>query len=37
VMDYYRIRNVQADTTMRENIGNGGAETPSPDARAGKP
>src|SRR6186713_1706652 len=24
VMDYYRIKNVQADTTMRESIGNGG-------------
>ena len=32
VMDYYRIRNVQADTTMRESIGNGGSETPSPGA-----
>jgi uncharacterized protein YqfA (UPF0365 family) len=27
VMDYYRIRNVQADTTMRENIAGEGPET----------
>src|SRR5947209_6981979 len=25
VMDYYRMRNIQADTSMRENIGGGGA------------
>jgi uncharacterized protein YqfA (UPF0365 family) len=37
LMDYYRIRNVQADTTMRENIGTDGAETSSPGAQAGKP
>lgn len=36
VMDYYRIRNVQADTTMRENIGNGETETHSPGAQAVK-
>jgi uncharacterized protein YqfA (UPF0365 family) len=35
VMDYYRIRNVQADTTMREHIGNG-SETPSSGLEAGK-
>ena len=29
VMDYYRIRNVQADTTMREQIGSEGGETSS--------
>lgn len=28
VMDYYRIKNVQADTSMRESIGSNGAETP---------
>ncbi len=37
IMDYYRIKNVQADTAMRENIGNGGAEAPSSDAQSGKP
>lgn len=37
VMDYYRIKNVQADTTMRESIGNGGSETPSLTAESGKP
>jgi uncharacterized protein YqfA (UPF0365 family) len=29
IMDYYRIRNVQADTTMRENIGGQGPDAPS--------
>jgi uncharacterized protein YqfA (UPF0365 family) len=31
VMDYYRLRNIQADTGMRESIGNGdgGADSPS--------
>jgi len=29
IMDYYRLKNVQADTTMRENIGNPPPEPPS--------
>ena len=37
VMDYYRIQNVQADTTMRRNIGSDGAEALSPGAQAAKP
>ena len=28
VMDYYKMRNIQADTGMRESIGGGGAPTP---------
>jgi uncharacterized protein YqfA (UPF0365 family) len=36
IMDYYRIKNVQADTAMRENIGSGGSETSAPGAQAGK-
>ncbi len=36
VMDYYRLKNVQADTTMRENIGSDGAETPPPGASVAK-
>ena len=36
VMDYYRIQNVQADTTMRRNIGSDGAEALSPGAQAAK-
>ena len=30
IMDYYRIKNVQADTTMRENIASEGPESSSP-------
>jgi uncharacterized protein YqfA (UPF0365 family) len=30
IMDYYRMRNVQADTTMREAIAEGGPEAPPP-------
>jgi uncharacterized protein YqfA (UPF0365 family) len=30
IMDYYRMRNVQADTTMRQSIAEGGPETPPP-------
>jgi uncharacterized protein YqfA (UPF0365 family) len=26
VMDYYQLRNVQADTTMRESLGGGGGK-----------
>jgi uncharacterized protein YqfA (UPF0365 family) len=33
VMDYYRMRNIQADTGMRENIGGGGGTPPSPPAK----
>ena len=36
VMDYYRIKNVQADTAMRETIGSDGVEKASPGAQAGK-
>ena len=28
IMDYYRMKNVQADTSMRENIGGPGGQTP---------
>jgi uncharacterized protein YqfA (UPF0365 family) len=30
IMDYYRMRNVQADTTMRQSIAEGGQEPPPP-------
>jgi uncharacterized protein YqfA (UPF0365 family) len=30
IMDYYRMRNIQADTSMRENIGGGGKSPPKP-------
>lgn len=30
IMDYYRMRNVQADTAMRESIAGPGGETPPP-------
>jgi uncharacterized protein YqfA (UPF0365 family) len=30
IMDYYRMRNVQADTTMREAIAEEGPEAPPP-------
>jgi len=36
IMDYYRIKNVQADTAMRENIGSDGSESSLPGAQAGK-
>jgi uncharacterized protein YqfA (UPF0365 family) len=35
-MDYYRIKNVQADTTMRESIGSEGPDTPPSGAQAAK-
>jgi uncharacterized protein YqfA (UPF0365 family) len=28
IMDYYRLRNIQADTQMRESIGDEGKATP---------
>ena len=31
IMDYYRLRNVQADTAMRENIGNEGRDAGGPE------
>ncbi|HTG43295.1 MAG TPA: flotillin-like FloA family protein, partial [Verrucomicrobiae bacterium] len=31
IMDYYRMRNVQADTAMRENIANVPASGPNPN------
>jgi uncharacterized protein YqfA (UPF0365 family) len=33
IMDYYRMKNVQADTTMRESIAGPGTETPPPVSR----
>jgi uncharacterized protein YqfA (UPF0365 family) len=30
IMDYYRMKNIQADSTMRESIGGGGQEPPTP-------
>ena len=36
IMDYYRLRNIQADTTMRENIGSEGPEGSSPGAPGSK-
>ena len=36
VMDYYRLKNIQADTTMRENIGSEGPDASSSGAQAAK-
>lgn len=36
IMDYYRIKNVQADTTMRESIGSEGSESSSAGAPGAK-
>jgi uncharacterized protein YqfA (UPF0365 family) len=36
IMDYYRIKNIQADTNMRENIGSEGPESSSPGAHGTK-
>jgi uncharacterized protein YqfA (UPF0365 family) len=36
VMDFYRLKNIQADTTMRENIGSDGPETSAPGAHGAK-
>jgi len=36
VMDYYRLRNIQADTTMRESIGSEGPEPSSPSTPGAK-
>ena len=36
IMDYYRIRNVQADTAMRESIGGEGPDSPASGAQAAK-
>ena len=33
IMDYYRMKNLQADTDMREEIAHGGEETPSPSKK----
>jgi uncharacterized protein YqfA (UPF0365 family) len=33
IMDYYRMKNVQADTTMREAIAEGGPEPPASPKR----
>ena len=33
IMDYYRMKNVQADTAMRESIAGPGDETPPPLSR----
>lgn len=37
IMDFYRIKNVQADTTMRERIGSDEPEPPSTGGPASKP
>jgi uncharacterized protein YqfA (UPF0365 family) len=36
IMDYYRIKNVQADTTMRENIGSEGSPSTLPPGAPGQ-
>ncbi len=36
IMDYYRIKNVQADTTMRENIASEGPDAPSSGSQTAK-
>ena len=36
IMDYYRLRNIQADTQMRENIGGGGTSASGHTGDAGK-
>jgi len=36
IMDYYRIKNVQADTSMRENIAGEGSESSSPGSKGPK-
>src|SRR5512139_2836618 len=36
IMDYYRIRNVQADTTMREHIGSEGSPSTQPPGAPGQ-
>jgi uncharacterized protein YqfA (UPF0365 family) len=36
IMDYYRIKNVQADTTMRENIGSEGPDASSSSSPTAK-
>ena len=33
IMDYYRMRNIMADTSMRETIGGGPAGGPKGDAK----
>jgi uncharacterized protein YqfA (UPF0365 family) len=33
IMDYYRMKNIQADSTMRESIAEGGEEGPTPPRR----
>jgi uncharacterized protein YqfA (UPF0365 family) len=37
IMDYYRIKNVQADTAMRENIAGEGSDSSSSGGHASKP
>lgn len=36
IMEYYRLKNVQADTVMRESIGSDGRDLSTPDAPLGK-
>jgi uncharacterized protein YqfA (UPF0365 family) len=36
IMDYYRIKNVQADTVMRENIGREGPDPQGSGAQAAR-
>jgi len=33
VMDYYRMKNIQADTDMRESISGGGTTTSAPSGK----
>jgi len=33
IMDYYRMKNIQADSSMRESIAEGGADDPAPPRR----
>jgi uncharacterized protein YqfA (UPF0365 family) len=37
VMDYYRMRNVEADTAMRDAIAGGGDERPATPPSGGRP
>jgi uncharacterized protein YqfA (UPF0365 family) len=37
VMDYYRMRNVEADTAMRDAIAGGGDDTPAPPPAGARP
>jgi uncharacterized protein YqfA (UPF0365 family) len=34
IMDYYRMKNIQADSSMRESIADGGGSEPTPPSRS---